>query len=304
MREIGAAIGEEASQEDVAVVLGPGVNIKRSPLCGRNFEYISEDPFVAGEMAAALIQGIQSQNVGTSIKHYACNNQEAARMVNDSLLDERTLREIYLTPYEIAVKKAQPWTMMCAYNKVNGTYMCENERLLTNIPRGEWGFSGTFVTDWGAMDDRVRALKAGLDLEMPYSGPERDQGIIAAVKSGALDEAVLDRAVLRILELHEKYQANTRIGQAYDIVAHDALARRAVGESAVLLKNDGILPLNKNCSIALIGEFAKTPRYQGAGSSKINPHKITSAVETLEAEGIPFEYARGYDLTKRKMLMS
>ena len=297
LRQIGIAIGEEAAQEDVAVVLGPGVNIKRSPLCGRNFEYFSEDPLLAGELAAALIQGIQSQHVGTSLKHYAANNQEAARMINDSLVDERTLREIYLTPYEIAVKKAHPWTMMCAYNKVNGTYMCENERLLSAIPRGEWGFSGVFVTDWGAMDDRVWALQAGLDLEMPYSGAERDQAIIAAVESGELDKAVLDQAVLRILELQEKYQANTRIGQPYDIAAHDALARRAVGESAVLLKNEGILPVKPGSSLAVIGEFAKTPRYQGAGSSKINPHKITSALETLQAEGVPFEYSPGYDLS-------
>lgn len=300
MREIGTAIGEEAAQEDVAVVLGPGINIKRSPLCGRNFEYFSEDPLLAGELAAALIQGVQSQHVGTSLKHYTANNQEAARMINNTIVDERTLREIYLTPFEIAVKKAQPWTLMCSYNKINGTYLCENERLLTDIPRGEWGFAGTFVTDWGAMDDRVWALQAGLDLEMPSSGPERDQAIVAAVQSGELDEAVLDRAVLRILELREKYQGHAQIGQAYDVAAHDALARRAVNESAVLLKNEGILPVKPGCSLAVIGEFAKTPRYQGAGSSKINPHQITSAVETLDAEGTPYVYARGYDLAQKE----
>jgi beta-glucosidase len=296
LREIGAAIGAEAAQEGVAVVLGPGVNIKRSPLCGRNFEYFSEDPLLAGELAAALVQGVQSRQVGACLKHYAANNQETARMINDSIVDERALREIYLAPFEIAVKKAQPWTMMCAYNKVNGSYMCENERLLTDIPRGEWGFEGVFVTDWGAMNERVLALKAGMDLEMPYAGPQRDQAIVAAVKSGALDVAALDQAVLRILVLRQKALDNPQIGQPYDILAHDALARRAAGESAVLLKNDGLLPLKPGCSLLVVGEFAQAPRYQGAGSSKINPHKITSAVEALQAEGIPFEFARGYGL--------
>jgi beta-glucosidase len=297
LREIGAAIGAEAAQEQVAVVLGPGVNIKRSPLCGRNFEYFSEDPLLAGELAAALVQGIQSRQVGACLKHYAANNQETARMINDSILDERALREIYLAPFEIAVKQSQPWSMMCAYNKVNGSYMCEHERLLTDIPRGEWGFEGAFITDWGAMDERAPALKAGLDLEMPYAGPQRDQAILAAVKSGALDEAVLDRAVLRILELREKSLANPHTGQPGDIAAHNALARRAAGESAVLLKNDGLLPVKAGESLLVVGEFAATPRYQGAGSSKINPHQVTSALETLEAEGIPFEFAHGYDLS-------
>ncbi len=295
--EIGAAIGAEAAQEGVAVVLGPGVNIKRSPLCGRNFEYFSEDPLLAGELAAALVQGMQSQQVGACLKHYAANNQETARMINDSILDERALREIYLAPFEIAVKKAQPWTMMCAYNKVNGVYMCEHEPLLTDIPRGEWGFDGTFISDWGAMDERVPALKAGLDLEMPYAGPQRDQAIVTAVRSGALDEAALDRAALRILALRQKALDNPKMGQPYDIEAYDALARRAAVESAVLLKNEGLLPLKPGCSLLVVGEFAQTPRYQGAGSSKINPHKITSALVTLETEGIPFEFAHGYDLS-------
>ncbi len=282
------------------MVLGPGVNIKRSPLCGRNFEYFSEDPLLAGELAAALVHGMQSQQVGASLKHFAANNQETARMINDFIVDERALREIYLAPFEIAVKKAQPWSMMCSYNKVNGTYMCQNQRLLTDIPRGEWGFEGAFISDWGAMDERVPALKAGLDLEMPYAGPQRDQAIVAAVKCGALDEAVLDRAVLRILELREKALDNPHTGQPYDVAAHDALARRAAAELAVLLKNEGVLPFKQVASLLVVGEFAQTPRYQGAGSSKINPCMIAGALETLEAEGIPFEFARGYDLSGKE----
>jgi beta-glucosidase len=276
------------------------VNIKRSPLCGRNFEYFSEDPLLAGELAAALIQGMQSQQVGACLKHYAANNQETGRMINDSIVDERALREIYLAPFEIAVKKSQPWSMMCSYNKVNGTYMCQNERLLTDIPREGWGFEGVFVTDWGAMDERAPALKAGMDLEMPYAGPQRDQAIVAAVRCGALDEAVLDQAVLRILELRQKALDNPRNGQPYDIAAHDALARWAAAESAVLLKNEGVLPIAPGCSLLVVGEFAQTPRYQGAGSSKINPHKVTSALEALEAQGIPYEFARGYDLSGKE----
>lgn len=296
LREMGSAIGEEAVQEGVAVVLGPAVNVKRSPLCGRNFEYISEDPFVAGELAAAMIQGIQSRGVGTSIKHYTCNNQETARLINDSIVDERTLREIYLTPFEIAVKKAQPRTIMCSYNKLNGTYLCENERLLTDIPRNEWGFAGAFVTDWGAMDERVWALKSGLDLEMPYSGPYRDAQIVNAVRSGELDEEVLDQAVLRLLEMAAKQPMNPNPRKGYDIEAHDALARKALCESAVLLKNEDVLPLGVQTSIAVIGDFARTPRYQGAGSSKIKPHKVTCVLEELDKRGISYDYARGYDL--------
>jgi beta-glucosidase len=300
MHAIGAAIGEEAKQEHVAVVLGPGVNIKRSPLCGRNFEYLSEDPYVAGEMAAALIQGIQSQGVGTSLKHFACNNQERARLINDSIVDERALREIYLPAFETAIKKAQPWTMMCAYNKINGTYACDHEQILTSVARDEWGFKGAIMSDWGAIDDRVWALKAGLDLEMPYSGPERDNAIIKAVKSDELDIAVLNRAVLRLLELVEKHQPNANSTFKYDITAHDMLARQALCESAVLLKNDGILPVTAGCFIAVIGEFARVPRYQGAGSSKVNPHKITSAIDALEKSGIPYEFSRGYALNSKE----
>lgn len=300
MHAIGVAIGEEAKQDHVAVVLGPGVNIKRSPLCGRNFEYLSEDPFVAGEMAAALIQGTQSQHVGTSVKHFACNNQERARLINDSIVDERALREIYLPAFETAIKKAQPWTLMCAYNKINGTYACEHEQILSSIARDEWGFQGAIISDWGAMNDRVLALKAGLELEMPYAGPERDNAIVKAVKSGKLDVAVLDQAVLRMLELVEKHQLNADSTFNYDVAAHDTLARQALCESAVLLKNDGILPVKTGCSVAVIGEFARVPRYQGAGSSKVNPNKITSAIDALEASGIPYEFSQGYALDPKE----
>lgn len=295
--ELGRSIAEEMLQENISIVLGPGVNIKRSPLCGRNFEYFSEDPLLAGELGAALINGVQSLGLGTSLKHFVANNQETARMINDSIVDERALREIYLLPFEIAVKKGKPWTIMCSYNKVNGTYMCENEALLTSVTRSEWAFEGLFITDWGAMDDRIWALKAGMDLEMPYSGPTRDEQIVSAVRSNALSETVLNKTVLRLLSLIKKYQASDRIGEHYDIATHDSFARKAASESAVLLKNQGILPLQENASLAVIGEFAKTPRYQGAGSSKINPHKITSALETLDELAIDYEYACGYDLT-------
>lgn len=294
MFAVGAAIAEEALQEKVAVVLGPGVNIKRSPLCGRNFEYISEDPLLSGELAAALIQGEQSKNVGTSLKHFACNNQEKARMINDSIVDERALREIYLTAFEIAVKEAQPWTMMCSYNKINGTYACENQKLLGDIARGEWGFKGVMITDWGAMNERVQALKAGMDLEMPYAGPYHDLEIADAVTSGELDEAILDQSILRILELISKTEPN--LCEPYDLKAHDLLARQTVCESAVLLKNDNLLPARTDCRIAVIGEFARKPRFQGGGSSKINPNQVTSAIDELTAGAIPHQFARGYAL--------
>jgi len=296
MHEIGVAIGEECKQERVSVILGPGANIKRSPLCGRNFEYFSEDPLVAGEISAALVEGIQSQGIGTCMKHYACNNQETSRMINDSIVDERALREIYLPAFEIGIKKAKPWTLMCAYNKVNGTYACEHQELMTDIPRDEWGFDGAIMTDWGAMDERVWSIKSGLDLEMPYAGPHNDQLIVEAVKSGKLDMATLDRTVRRMLELAEKGKVNLVDNFKYDIEKHDAVARKAASESAVLLKNDGILPLKQGISLAVVGEFAQKPRYQGAGSSRINPHKITSAINELDSNGIAHTYSRGYDL--------
>ncbi len=299
MREIGVALGEECQQEDVAVLLGPGANIKRSPLCGRNFEYISEDPYVTGEMAAALIAGVQSQGVGTSMKHFAANNQEWCRMTGNSVVDERALREIYLSGFEKAVKQSQPWTLMCSYNRLNGTYASENKWLLTDVLRDEWGFAGAVMTDWGATNERVAGVKAGLDLEMPSSDGYNDAEIVAAVKAGELQEEQLDKVVIRVVELIEKARDARRQGFRYDAEAHHALARKAAARSCVLLENkDHILPLDQERSVAVIGQFAKTPRYQGAGSSKINPIRIDNACDALNEAGIAYSYAEGYSLER------
>lgn len=297
MKEIGVVLGEECLQEGISVILGPGANIKRSPLCGRNFEYISEDPFLTGEMAAAMINGIQSKGVGTSLKHYAVNNQETRRMKIDAVVDERALREIYLAGFETAIKKSQPWTVMGAYNKVYGTYCCENKKLLNNILREEWGFEGLVVTDWGACNDRVEGLKAGQDLEMPSSQGINNKRIIEAVKSGQLDEDVLDRAVERLLKLIFKSEENKKEDSNYDKVTHHDLARKAAIQSIVLLKNEeNILPLKKNCKIALVGELAQKPRYQGAGSSLVTPTRLENVFDELKSYGIDFEYSKGYDI--------
>jgi beta-glucosidase len=300
LEDIGKAIGEECRAEGVAVILGPGANIKRSPLCGRNFEYFSEDPLLSGELAAALIRGVQSRGVGTSLKHYAVNNQEKCRMVVNAVTDERALREIYLAGFERAVKKARPWTLMCSYNRVNGVYAAENKKLLTQILRDEWGFEGLVMSDWGAVNDRVPGLEAGLDLEMPGSGGVNDAKIVEAVKKGDLDEAVLDTAAERVTELILKARAPEEAAGAspcaYDAAAHNALARRAARESAVLLKNDGILPVKPGLRAALIGAFAKQSRYQGAGSSRINPTGLENAHDALREQGLDFEYVPGYSL--------
>ena len=277
IHDIGVALGEQCVAENVSVLLGPGINIKRHPLCGRNFEYFSEDPLLSGELAAAMIQGVQSQGVGTSIKHYAVNNQEKWRMFIDAIVDERTLREIYLRGFEIAVRKAQPWTVMCAYNRVNGTYCSEHEWLLNTVLRDEWGFEGLVVTDWGAANDRVRGLSAGLDLEMPASGGINDQRIAAAVRAGQLPESDLDQAVSRVVSLCLLGAELTRREKSIDTAAHHALARRAAAECSVLLKNEQLLPLQPSSSIAVIGAFAKQPRYQGAGSSQVTPTQIDCA---------------------------
>jgi beta-glucosidase len=297
--QVGAALGEECLAEKVSVILGPGANIKRSPLCGRNFEYYSEDPYLTGEIAKSHINGVQSKGVGASLKHYAVNNQEYRRMVIDAVVDERTLREIYLAGYEIAVKEAQPWTVMCAYNKVNGTYCCEHEYLMTDILKEEWGHEGLVVTDWGAMNDRVDSLAAGTELEMPGVPNGNDAMIVAAVKAGRLDEAILDRSVERILAMIFKAEDALSQGTTCDRAAHHALARRVAGESAVLLKNDGaVLPLQERAKIALIGEFVKNPRYQGAGSSQINPTRLDNIYdEILKLVGDKnIIYAPGYPL--------
>ncbi|MEE8399567.1 MAG: glycoside hydrolase family 3 C-terminal domain-containing protein [Desulfobacterales bacterium] len=298
--KVGGAIGEEAQAENVHIVLGPGVNIKRSPLCGRNFEYYSEDPVLAGDLAAAWVNGVQSQGVGTSVKHYAVNNQEYQRMSIDVQVDERTLREIYLAGFERVVKTALPWTVMCAYNKVNGILCAEHKELLSEILRDEWGFEGVVVSDWGAVDVRVNSLKAGLDLQMPGIGDSPVKAIMAAVNGGEMDETALDDAVRNSLRILFRAVEKHREGSTYDQKAHHALAREAAGECIVLLKNqDDILPLEKANlkKIAVIGAFAKTPRYQGGGSSHINPTQLDTAYDeilSLSGSDLAVGYADGY----------
>jgi beta-glucosidase len=309
VRRVGEALGAEALTQGVAVVLGPGINIKRSPLCGRNFEYYSEDPLVSGVLGAALVEGVQSQGIGTSVKHYAANNQETDRLRVSADVDERTLREIYLPGFERVVTQARPWTVMCAYNKVNGVYASENPWLLTEVLRDEWGFDGLVMSDWGAVHDRVAALDAGLDLEMPPDLGVSDAAIVAAARSGELDEAVLDRAVARVLRLVDRAlsgaidvgeEATARPG--FDADGHHALARAAAAECAVLLKNDGnLLPLQPSAgdTVAVIGEFARTPRYQGAGSSQVNPTQVDNAVDELRAavpDGVRVVFAPGFGI--------
>lgn len=293
--EMGVALGEECLSEKVSVILGPGVNMKRSPLCGRNFEYFSEDPLLAGELAAGLINGVQSKNVGTSIKHFAVNSQEKRRMTISSVVDERTLREIYLTAFEIAVKKAQPWTVMNAYNRINGTYCSDNDYLQNKILRDEWGFKGIVVTDWGAANDRVQGMKSGNELEMPSSGGINDKKVVEAVKKGELDEAVVDRCADRMLTLINKSVAAFE-DTTYDKKAHHELAAKICSQSVVLLKNEeNILPLSKEKKVAVIGEMAVSPRFQGAGSSIINPTELTDALSALKEKGYDVSYAQGYD---------
>lgn len=294
--EMGEAMGAECIQEEVTVILGPGANIKRSPLCGRNFEYFSEDPRLTGDMAAALINGIQSKNVGTSLKHYLANNQEAARLISDSVIDERALREIYLTGFEIAVKEAQPWTLMSSYNKINGIYASSHKELMTDVPRGEWGFEGGIVTDWGGMSDRVEGIEAGVDLEMPAFGDATDKMIVEAIKAGTITESQLDDSAIRMTAIALLGAKN--VSTPFDIEKHHELARRIARESAVLLKKGTALPATKSDKVALIGEFAVTPRYQGAGSSKIDPTHLTSVSDSFKENGIDFTYAQGYHSTQ------
>ena len=297
LTDVGRAMGEECLQEDVAVILGPGVNIKRSPLCGRNFEYFSEDPLLSGEMGAALISGVQECGVGTSLKHYAANDQETRRMVIDVIADARAMREIYLKAFEIAVKKAKPWTVMCSYNLIDGVYSADSKWLLTDVLRGDWGFEGLVMTDWGAVNDRVQGIRAGLDLEMPGSKGVNDAKIVEAVKNGALKEEELDLVAERIVRLILRY--SKKPGYKYDVARHHALARRAAADSCVLLKNDdSVLPLKAGATVAVIGDFAKTPRYQGAGSSKINPSKMDNAHDELVKLGFTVAYTKGYNGTE------
>ena len=295
-REVGAALGAEARAQDIAAVLGPGVNIKRHPLCGRNFEYFSEDPHLSGRLAAAMVDGLQSQQVGGCVKHFAANNQETDRMRVSADVDERTLREIYFPAFEHVVTSARPWLVMCSYNKVNGEYAAQHRWLLTDVLREEWGFDGPVVSDWGAVHDRVAALRAGLDLEMPPKLGVSDQAIVDAVAAGDLDEAVLDRAAGRVLRL--VLRSRRREPAELNAAAHHALARRAAAQSLVLLKNDGVLPLTGMAgrTIAVIGEFARTPRFQGAGSSQVRPTQVDVPLDALAAAlpGATLRFAAGY----------
>lgn len=299
VRRVGEALGIETSIENVGVLLGPGINIKRSPLCGRNFEYLSEDPIVSGVLGAAYVQGVQSKGVGTSLKHFAANNQENDRMRSSSDVDPRPLREIYLRGFQRVVEDAQPWTVMCSYNKINGVYASEDAWLLTDVLRGEWGFEGLVVSDWGAVNDRVKGVAAGLDLEMPSSGGRTDAQLVAAVRDGSLDERHVDVAAGRVADLVEKVLASAgSIPGPLDVDAHHALAREAAGRSIVLLKNDGaILPLAKDAKLAVVGAFAEKPRYQGAGSSMINPTRLDNALDEIRAiAGGDVAYAPGFSL--------
>lgn len=298
IERVGAAIGIEAAIEDVAIVLGPGINIKRSPLCGRNFEYFSEDPIVSGILGAASVRGVQSQGVGTSLKHFAANNQEFDRMRASSDVDPRPLHEIYLRGFERVVKDAEPWTVMCSYNRINGVYASEDPWLLTQVLRDDWGFDGVVVSDWGAVNDRVAGVAAGLDLEMPSSGGRTDAQLVAAVRAGELDESVLNTAADRAIDLVRKAQRRPAVAGPLDVDAHHALAREAAGRSIVLLKNDGdVLPLAAEQRIAVIGAFATEPRFQGAGSSLINPTRVDKALHELRAVGGDnVTYAAGFAL--------
>ncbi|GAA2449429.1 glycoside hydrolase family 3 C-terminal domain-containing protein [Agromyces soli] len=294
---VGRALGEEARAEGVGVLLGPGINIKRSPLCGRNFEYLSEDPIVSGVLGAALVRGLQSQGVGASLKHFAANNQEFDRMRASSDVDPRPLRELYLRGFQRVVEDAQPWTVMCSYNRINGVFASEDPWLLTKVLREEWGFEGLVVSDWGAVNDRVAGLPAGLDLEMPSSDGRTDAQLVEAVRAGRLAESALDLAAERAVRLAQQAVAGADADASYDVDAHHALAREAASRGVVLLKNEGVLPLAAGARVAVVGEFARTPRYQGAGSSLINPTRLDTALEEIgRLAGAAPVFAPGFTL--------
>lgn len=296
LRDLGETLGDECVAEGVSVLLGPAVNIKRTPLCGRNFEYFSEDPYLSGELAAEYVKGVQSRGVGVSVKHFAMNNQETDRMVVSADADERTMREIYLAAFEKVVKEAKPFTMMCSYNRINGEYASQNKWLLTDVLRKEWGFDGLVMSDWGAVVDRVKALAAGLDLEMPGGDGTTDKQIVAAVKSGALDEKILDEAVRRLLCLAEKCAPDENKRTGIDFAKDRKKAAAAAGECLVLLKNEeGLLPLDGKKKIAFIGEFAEKPRFQGGGSSHIRTEGCVGALKAAEKYA-SVVYERGYSL--------
>ena len=295
--EIGRAMGEEAAAQEVSVLLGPGLNTKRSPLCGRNFEYFSEDPYLSGKMAAAYVRGIQSEGIAACPKHFAANSQELRRMASDSVLDERTLRELYLTGFEIVVKESAPKTIMSSYNLVNGTYANENAHLLQEILRKDWGFTGAVVTDWGGSNDHALGVKNGSTLEMPAPGGDAVRELLAAVQSGKITEADVDARLDELLTLVlDTSAAVQKHSRSFDADAHHALARRAAAESTVLLQNDGILPLASDTKVAILGDFAETPRYQGAGSSAVNSLKVDTVLENLAQSGLQvLGFAPGFD---------
>uniref|UniRef100_UPI004027E610 glycoside hydrolase family 3 C-terminal domain-containing protein n=1 Tax=Gemmiger formicilis TaxID=745368 RepID=UPI004027E610 len=296
--QLGRAMGEEAAAQEVSVLLGPGLNTKRSPLCGRNFEYFSEDPYLSGKLAAAYVRGIQSNGIAACPKHFAVNSQELRRMASDSVVDERTLRELYLTGFEIVVKEAHPKTIMSSYNLVNGTYANENAHLLQDILRRDWGFDGAVVTDWGGSNDHALGVKNGSTLEMPAPGGDAVRELLKAVETGKISEsdvdARLDELLTLVLDTHAAVENHSR---SFDADAHHALARRAAAESAVLLKNDGdLLPLAAGASVAVIGDFAETPRYQGAGSSAVNSIKVDTFLDCLKDSGLhSVGFAAGFD---------
>lgn len=297
IKKVGKALGEQCKNQEIDVLLGPGTNIKRSPLCGRNFEYFSEDPYLAGKMCVSYIDGIQSVGVGASLKHFAVNSQEYLRMTINEVVDERSFREIYLSAFEMAVKESKPKTVMCSYNKINGTYSSDNKHLLTEILRDEWGFDGLVVSDWNALNDRVKGVIAGMDLEMPSSGGKTDKQLVDAVLTGKLDESEIDKCVYRVLRLIFESVESREDDYFYNYKDGHRLARKVADESMVLLKNENkALPLEHNHEIAVIGALAEYPRYQGAGSSRINPYTLVGFLDYLRSHNLQYEYAPGYTL--------
>ena len=297
MDRLGRLLSEECQAEKLPILLGPAINIKRMPICGRNFEYLSEDPFLAGKLAAAYIRAVQAGGIGTGVKHFAVNNQEKRRMSVNAVVDERTLREIYLAGFEIAIREGNPWTVMCAYNRLNGTYCSENPWLLSDVLRGEWGYEGCVMSDWNAVHDRVAGLEAGLDLEMPYKNEANDQKIAQAVRDGRLKKETLDRAVKRMLGVTFRCDENRETAAPYDHAAHHGKARGLAAECMVLLKNnDGLLPLAKGADVAVLGAFAQTPRYQGGGAAHVRPTTVDCPLSEIRAYAPKATYAPGYRL--------
>lgn len=301
MNRLGQILGEECIFEEVNVLLGPAVNIKRTPLCGRNFEYLSEDPYLAGMMAAAYIRGVQSKGVGTSLKHFALNNQETNRMTISSEVSERVIREIYLPAFEIAIKEAKPRSIMCSYNRVNGEYVSESQKFLTEILREGWNYDGCVVSDWGAVNDRVKGLSVGLDLEMPSSGGYNDKQIVNAVKEGRIDEGVLNKSVENILNLVFDNNNYRNFQDGFDMEKAHRIAEDIETECAILLENNGILPLKEGIRVAYLGEFAQNPRYQGGGSSHVHSYKVVSAIDAANDKNRSFVYEKGFSVVDNEM---